>query len=213
MSEEPDSGYTDEEVNLDEAVLFAAPKSLSREELKKIIKSRHRGGIRSIVEKLNERYDQAGISFRIREIAGGYQFFLTEPYSLDVERHLARQRKRRLTPAGLETLAIIAYRQPVTKAEVEHIRGVACDGVLQTLLERNLVKPAGRAERIGRPLLYATTTEFLEYFGIDSLEQLPKLEEVLPRQLNSPAQGSLTFDLDDSVEAESAPLSEPDTEP
>lgn len=213
MSEEPDSGYTEAEINLIEAVLFAAPKALSRAELKKVVKSRHRGGVRSIIEQLNERYEQAGVSFRIREIAGGYQFYLTEPYSLEVERHLARQRKRRLTQAGLETLAIIAYRQPVTKAEVEHIRGVACDGVLQTLLERNMVKPAGRAERIGRPLLYATTTEFLEYFGINSLEQLPKLEEVLPRQLDRSTQGSLTFDLDDSAEAESTPLSEPDPEP
>ena len=212
MSEEPDSGYTDEEVNLIEAVLFAAPKAVPRTELKKVIKSRHRGGIRSIIDRLNERYEQSAASFRIREIAGGYQFYLTEPYSLEVERHLARQRKRRLTQAGLETLAIIAYRQPVTKAEIEHIRGVACDGVLQTLLERNLVKPAGRAERIGRPLLYATTSEFLEYFGINSLEQLPKLEEVLPRQTDKSTQGSLTFDLDDSAETESAPLSNPDTE-
>lgn len=210
MSEESDSGYSEEEINLLEAILFAAPKPLPHGELKKIIKSRHRGGIRSIVERLNERYENAGVTFRIRDIAGGYQFHLREPYSLDVERHLARQKKRRLTQAGLETLAIIAYRQPVTKAEIEHIRGVACDGVLQTLLERNLVKPAGRAERIGRPLLYATTNDFLEYFGINSLEQLPKLEEVLPRKTESSAQASLAFELDETTD--SVAQSEPDSE-
>ena len=211
MSDEPDSGYTEEEINLIEAILFAAPKPVPHAELKKVIRSRHRGGIRSIIERLNERYQAAAVSFRLREVAGGYQFYLTEPYSLDVERHLARQRKRRLTQAGLETLAIIAYRQPATKAEVEHIRGVACDGVLQTLLERNMIKPAGRAERVGRPLLYATTSDFLEYFGINSLEQLPKLEEVMLRQPESPAQASLAFDLDETQE--SAPQPEPDHEP
>jgi segregation and condensation protein B len=211
MSDELDSGYSEEEINLIEAILFAAPKPVAHAELKKVIKSRHRGGIRSIIERLNERYQGASVSFRVREVAGGYQFYLVEPYSLDVERHLARQRKRRLTQAGLETLAIIAYRQPATKAEVEHIRGVACDGVLQTLLERNMIKPAGRAERVGRPLLYATTNDFLEYFGINSLEQLPKLEEVMHRQTESPAQARLAFDLDETQET--APQPEPDPEP
>ena len=190
-------GYTPEETNLIEAVLFSAPKPVPIDELKRVLKSRHRGGIRSIVDHLNQKYEENNNSFRIREIAGGFQFYLLEDYSLEVERYFSKQRKRKLTQAGLETLAIVAYKQPVTKGEVEQIRGVASDGVIQTLLERKLIRLAGRAERVGRPLLYATTNEFLEYFGINSLDQLPKLEEVVPRKDEQSSQGSLAFDLDE----------------
>jgi segregation and condensation protein B len=190
-------GYTPEETNLIEAVLFSAPKPVPIDELKRVLKSRHRGGIRSIVDHLNQKYSENNNSFRIREIAGGFQFYLLEDYSLEVERHFSKQRRRKLTQAGLETLAIVAYKQPVTKGEVEQIRGVASDGVIQTLLERKLIRLAGRAERVGRPLLYATTNDFLEYFGINSLDQLPKLEEVVPRKDGQSNQGSLAFDLDE----------------
>jgi segregation and condensation protein B len=108
---------------------------------------------------------------------------LIPDYAIEVEKYFSVQRNRRLTPAGLEALAIIAYKQPTTKGEIEQIRGVASDGVIQTLLERKLIKPAGRAERVGKPLLYATTTNFLEYFGITNLEQLPKLAEMLPEDV------------------------------
>ncbi|MCK4858214.1 MAG: SMC-Scp complex subunit ScpB [candidate division Zixibacteria bacterium] len=196
MSDESESsGYTVEEINLVEAVIFSAPKPVTVGELKKVLTSRHRGGVRGIVERLNQKYIANHHSFRIREIAGGYQFHLSEDYSLQVERYFSKRRKRRLTQAGLETLAIVAYKQPVTKGEIEKIRGVASDGVLQTLLERKLVKPAGRADRIGKPLLYATTPDFLEYFGISGLEQLPKLEEIMPKPPNGAAQESLAFDL------------------
>jgi segregation and condensation protein B len=190
-------GYTPEETNLIEAVLFSAPKPVPIDELKRVLTSRHRGGIRSIVDHLNQKYTQNNNSFRIREIGGGFQFHLLEDYSLEVERYFSKQRKRKLTQAGLETLAIVAYKQPVTKGEVEQIRGVASDGVIQTLLERKLIRLAGRAERVGRPLLYATTNDFLEYFGINSLDQLPKLEEVVPRKYGQSSQGSLAFDLDE----------------
>lgn len=190
-------GYTPEETNLIEAVLFSAPKPVPIDELKRMLKSRHRGGIRSIVDHLNQKYTENNNSFRIREIGGGFQFYLLEDYSLEVERYFSKQRKRKLTQAGLETLAIVAYKQPVTKGEVEQIRGVASDGVIQTLLERKLIRLAGRAERVGRPLLYATTSDFLEYFGINSLDQLPKLEEVVPRKDEQTNQGSLAFDLDE----------------
>lgn len=201
-SESEETGYAPEEINLIEAVIFSSPKPIPVNELKKVIKSRHRGGIKSIVDSLNHKYEEHNNSFRIREIGGGFQFHLLEDYSLEVERHFSRQRTRRLTQAGLETLAIIAYKQPVTKGEIEQIRGVASDGVVQTLLERKLVKLAGRANRVGRPLLYSTTSDFLEYFGINSLDQLPKLEEVLPRKEGRVSQQSLTFELDESENAD-----------
>lgn len=191
------TGYTKTEINLIEAVLFSAPKPVPVGELKRVLSSRHKGGIRSIVEQLNQKYTENGNSFRVREIGGGFQFYLLEEFSLAVERYFSKQRTRRLTQAGLETLAIVAYKQPVTKGEIEQIRGVASDGVIQTLLERKLIRLAGRADRVGRPLLYATTNDFLEYFGINSLDQLPKLEEVLPAKEGDAGQGTLAFDLDE----------------
>jgi segregation and condensation protein B len=204
MSDESERGYSDEEVNLIEAILFSSPRPMAHSDLKKVLKRRHKGGIRSIVEQLNRKYAEHNHSFRIREIAEGFQFHLIEPYSLEVERHFSRHRKRRLSQAGLETLAIIAYKQPVTRGEIEQIRGVSSDGVMQTLLERSLIKPAGRADRIGRPLMYATTRDFLEYFGLASLEQLPKLEEIMPRRRQQADQQRLAFEFDEPSTDEQA---------
>ena len=192
-SDSEPTGYTDEEISTIEAVLFSSPRPIPTNDLKKLLSSRHKGGVKGIVDKLNQKYAENGNTFRIREIAGGLQFYLIPDYAVQVEKYFSVQRNRRLSPAGLETLAIIAYKQPITKGEIEQIRGVATDGVIQTLLERKLVKPAGRAERIGKPLLYATTANFLEYFGISSLDQLPKLAEMIPRPTPSPLQKSLDF--------------------
>jgi segregation and condensation protein B len=205
------TGYTEEEISTIEAVLFSSPRPLTTNDLKKLLSSRHKGGVRGIVDKLNQKYAENGNTFRIREIAGGLQFYLIPDYAIQVEKYFSVQRNRRLTPAGLETLAIIAYKQPTTKGEVEQIRGVASDGVIQTLLERKLIKPAGRAERIGKPLLYATTTNFLEYFGITNLEQLPKLAEMLHRPTGSPLQKTLDFSSEDVV-AEDEPAEAQESE-
>jgi len=198
-SDSEQTGYTEEEISTIEAVLFSSPRPLPTNDLKKLLSSRHKGGVKGIVDKLNQKYAENGSTFRIREIAGGLQFYLIPDYAVQVEKYFSVQRNRRLTPAGLEALAIIAYKQPTTKGEIEQIRGVASDGVIQTLLERKLIKPSGRAERIGKPLLYITTTNFLEYFGITSLEQLPKLAEMVPRLAGSPLQKSLDFRAEDLV--------------
>jgi segregation and condensation protein B len=198
-SDSEQTGYTEEEICTIEAVLFSSPRPLPTNDLKKLLSSRHKGGVKGIVDKLNQKYAENGNTFRIREIAGGLQFYLIPDYAVQVEKYFSVQRNRRLSPAGLEVLAIIAYKQPITKGEIEQIRGVASDGVIQTLLERKLIKPAGRAERVGKPLLYATTSNFLEYFGITGIEQLPKLAEMLPRPTGSPLQKSLDFRGDDSV--------------
>ncbi len=211
-SDSEQTGYTEEEISTIEAVLFSSPRPLPTNDLKKLLSSRHKGGVKGIVDKLNQKYAENGNTFRIREIAGGLQFYLIPDYAVQVEKYFSVQRNRRLTPAGLEALAIIAYKQPTTKGEIEQIRGVASDGVIQTLLERKLIKPAGRAERIGKPLLYATTINFLEYFGITSLEQLPKLAEMLPRPTGSPLQKSLDFRGEDVItEDEPAEAQESET--
>jgi segregation and condensation protein B len=136
------------------------------------------GGVEEVIEELNKKYLNNDLSFRIRKIAGGYQCYIIEDYVGYVEELLTRRRNVRLTKAALETLAIVSYRQPVTKIDVEMIRGVASDSVLHTLLERKLVTIAGRAETVGKPLLYKTTDDFLKYFNLNSLDDLPRMEEI-----------------------------------
>ena len=134
--------------------------------------------VTAAIEALNRFYQEHDLSFRIEQVAGGYQVFTLPKYH-DVLTALHRGRtETRLSPAALETLAIIAYRQPALRAEIEAIRGVACGEVIRTLMDRHLVKIVGRAEEIGRPMLYGTTRTFLEMFGLASLKDLPKAEEL-----------------------------------
>jgi segregation and condensation protein B len=135
--------------------------------------------ILSIIEELNKEYSETGRTFRIVKIAGGYQFATQPQFGIWLGRMVRERSKRKLSVAALESLAVIAYKQPVTKPEVEAIRGVNADYVLRSLLERNLVAIVGRAATPGRPLLYGTTKEFLKHFGINDLSELPK-----PREIN-----------------------------
>ncbi len=130
------------------------------------------------VQKLNEQYDASGRAFRIVEIALGYQFATRPDYSEYVARLFKEKSRRRLSSAALETLAIVAYKQPVSKGDIENIRGVNCDEVLKSLLEKNLVTITGRAEAVGRPLLYGTTIDFLRHFGLHTLSDLPRPREI-----------------------------------
>lgn len=134
--------------------------------------------VRGAIGRLNAGYEATGRAFRIVQVAGGHQV-MTQPEHGDVLARLRGDRQMsRLTPAALETLAIIAYRQPVLRADLEAIRGVACGEVLRGLLERRLVRIVGRAEELGRPMLYGTTKEFLQIFGLGSLKDLPKSEDL-----------------------------------
>ncbi len=130
------------------------------------------------VDTLNREYEQAGRPFRIVKVAGGYQFATRPEFALWLGKMVKERSKRRLSVSALETLAVIAYKQPVTKPEIETIRGVNADYVLHTLLERNMVSIVGRASTPGRPLLYGTTREFLKHFGINDLSELPKPREI-----------------------------------
>ena len=133
--------------------------------------------IRAAVRSLNDFYDSSKRSFRIEELAGGYQL-VTLPEHREVVAAMTRSKAQtRLTGAALETLAIIAYKQPILRAQLEAIRGVACGEVLRSLMERRLVKIVGRSEEIGRPMLYGTTKAFLEWFGLAQLKDLPKIED------------------------------------
>jgi len=139
--------------------------------------------VRELLLELAAAY--AGHGFELKEIAGGWQFLTNEEFAAQVEK-LYRPKSRELSNAAMETLAIVAYRQPITRQEVENVRQVSVDGVMSTLLERHLIKEVGRREGPGKPILYGTTKEFLEYFGLRQLSDLPPLEQldlVAPGQL------------------------------
>lgn len=141
--------------------------------------------IHGAVDMLNAQLEETARPYRIVEIAGGYQFATRSEYAEYVSRLFKEKSRRRLSGASLETLAIIAYKQPVSKQDVENIRGVNCDEVLKSLLEKNLITITGRADAVGRPLLYGTTTEFLRHFGLHSVSDLPKpreLEELMKEE-------------------------------
>lgn len=134
--------------------------------------------IRTILDDLIREYEQRDGGFIIKEIAGGYQMITNPVYSEWVKRMKRSASQQRLSMAALETLAIIAYKQPVIKAEIDEIRGVSSDGAIKTLLEKRLIKIVGKKEAPGRPFLYGTTKEFLEYFGLKDLTELPTLKDL-----------------------------------
>ena len=134
--------------------------------------------VRDAIDALNSRYSAEGRTFRIESVAGGRQVMTLPAFAPIVARLKGVREQGRLTQAALETLAIIAYRQPILRADLESIRGVACGEVLRGLMERRLVKIVGRADEVGRPMLYGTTTEFLKQFGIGRLDDLPNAKEL-----------------------------------
>jgi segregation and condensation protein B len=132
--------------------------------------------VESALAELTADYEDRNL--QVRQVAGGYRLATRPEYGWWVKRCLKRTTRSRLSPAALETLAVVAYRQPVTRAEIEEVRGLDCSGVLHTLLEKDLIRIVGRRKVVGRPLAYGTTTRFLEHFGFNSLQELPKLGEV-----------------------------------
>lgn len=138
------------------------------------------GMIGRAIGELNDLYEATGRSFRIERVAGGWQIRTLGEFAEDLAKLRQRRHETKLSQAALETLAIVAYRQPILRADVEAIRGVACGEVLRTLMERRMVKIVGRAEELGRPMLYGTTKTFLEVFGLSSLKDLPQSSELRP---------------------------------
>ena len=172
-------------ISVIEALIFSSDDSLSAEEIIRAIKSidgeeieLSKDDIDKTVDALNQKYADNGNAYRILRIANGYLYATLETFAKYVGFLSSERAKRRLSQAALETLAIIAYKQPVTKPELESIRGVNSDYILTTLLEKNLITIKGRAETVGRPLLYGTTEEFLKYFGLNNLTDLPKPREL-----------------------------------
>jgi len=160
-----------------EAVLFASDESLTESRLANIVETSVKQ-VRQCIENLNGKYKANNNAFRIEQIAGGYQMLTLSPYNYWLKKLLRVRSDSKLSPAALETLAIIAYKQPVMRADIEAVRGVAAGEVIRTLCYKGLVKIVGRAEVLGRPMLYGTTKKFLETFGLNTLKDLPKIEEL-----------------------------------
>jgi segregation and condensation protein B len=162
-----------------EALVFASPQAISTADIRSVLEEALQAevpeaDIQAAIGEIKERFQQEDFAFELVEIAGGWQLLTKGAYHNTVAIHLKQTTKKRLSQAAMETLALIAYKQPVTKSELEEIRGVNCDYALQKLLEKELVTIAGRSEGPGRPLLYTTSDKFMDYLGINSLGDLPK---------------------------------------
>jgi segregation and condensation protein B len=161
-----------------EAALFAAPRPVTIEEMQLLEPEASHAEVRSALDQLREHYDFDGHGVELVEIAGGFQIVARATFAAAIERAQLNVRAPRLSAAMLETLAVIAYRQPVGRAEIEEIRGVSASGVLRSLQERGLIEVVGRSEALGRPLLYGTTPTFLELLGLPDLANLPRADEL-----------------------------------
>jgi segregation and condensation protein B len=161
-----------------EAVLFAADEPITPQKLAEITGAAGVKDIREQIQQLNEKYDQMNCAFRIEAIAGGYQMLTLPAYNTWLQKLIKVRSETKLSPAALETLAIISYKQPILRVDIEAIRGVAAGEMVRQLIDKGLVKIVGRAEVPGRPLLYGTTRKFLQTFGLNSLKDLPSNEDL-----------------------------------
>jgi segregation and condensation protein B len=180
--EQPDMSQVDEEItttveSVIEAVLFASDEPLTDARLANIVETSAKQ-VRQHIKNLNDKYQANNNAFRIEQIAGGNQMLTLSPYNHWLKKLLRARSDNKLSPAAMETLAIIAYKQPVMRADIEAIRGVAVGEVIRSLSYKGLVKIVGRAEVLGRPMLYGTTKKFLEVFGLNTLKDLPKVQEL-----------------------------------
>lgn len=173
-----------------EALLFISDKPLNLEQIKNVLGDLQTNQIRQVLEELCSEYEKANRGMRIIEIAGGFQMVTLPSLAPFLKKLYKQPRPERLSKPALETLAIIAYKQPVTRMEIESLRNVNVDGLLRSILDKNLIRIVGRKKAPGRPLVYGTTRQFLEYFGLKSLDELPKMEDfskvITPEAINEP---------------------------
>lgn len=167
-----------------EALLFVSERPLSLKELKDIVKEDYTetDNLENILNELKAEYDSVNKPYEIRYVADGWTFATKQNFSPWIKKLLKEKTVLKLSPSALETLAMIAYKQPITRAEIDEIRGVESSGVIDTLLERKLIKIVGRKEALGRPLLYGTTQDFLKHFGLAHLSELPLIED-MPKEV------------------------------
>jgi len=160
-----------------EALIFVSEKPITLEQIKKVLGDLDLTAIKKIIEELKNDYEISNRGMRIIEIAGGFQMIACTNFSSFLKKLFKSRNSEKLSKQALESLAIIAYKQPLTKAEIESLRNVNVDGVMKSLLDKNLIRICGRKKIPGRPFVFGTTREFLEHFGLKSLQDLPKMEE------------------------------------
>jgi segregation and condensation protein B len=166
-----------------EALIFCSPNPIKLTDIKACLSEMFNADvpeedILGAIQRLEEKFQHEDFSFQLFKAAGGYQFLTKPAYQASISILLKQQSKKRLSTSAMETLSIIAYKQPISKTEIENIRGVNCDYAVQKLLDKSLIEITGKAETIGRPMLYGTTQKFMEYFGISELTELPIPKEV-----------------------------------
>lgn len=193
-----------------EALIFASDRALSALELTELVNTSQAfiedranlDQVEAAIEAINEKYNADFYPFELRMIGGGWQFLTKKEYYKTVAVLNGDKFLKRLSNAALETLSIIAYKQPITKGEMEAIRGVNCDYAVQKLLEKELVVISGRNEKLpGHPLVYSTSRTFMDYFGINSVEDLPKLKEIIPDEIVMPTQVNENFGASEETKA------------
>jgi segregation and condensation protein B len=177
-----------------EALIFCSPSPVKVDELKSCLSEMFNAevpeeDITGAIQRLTEKYAQEEYAFQLNKAGGGYQFLTKPSYQASIGIMLKQQSKKRLSTSALETLAIIAYKQPVSKTDVETIRGVNCDYAVQKLLEKGLIEIQGKGETVGRPLIYGTSPKFMEYFGISDLSELPTPKD-FSQEINTIGEGS-----------------------
>jgi segregation and condensation protein B len=177
-SEDSATAVRDHRIQRLEAVLFLAREPLTTRKLSQYANLSDATEARTLVNRLNELYDQESRAFRVERVAGGFQLMTRREFANWVRRLEHVPREMRLSAPAMETLAVVAYRQPVLRADIEAIRGVSCGEILRQLMERDLVRIGGRSEELGRPYLYTTTKDFLRVFGLDSIDSLPRVETI-----------------------------------
>lgn len=161
-----------------EALLFAAEQPVNIAQLQSLIPGSDTGMLKDAVKRLKQEYETNGRGMRVDEVAGGYRMTTASGLSGFVRRLYRQRRSDKLSRPAMETLAIIAYKQPVTRQEIQSLRSVNIDGVMKSLLERNLIRITGKKDAPGRPFVFGTTRQFLEYFGLNSIDDMPKLDSI-----------------------------------
>lgn len=209
-------------INIIESLLFSSDTPLSVKEIKDIINEEKEftgvnADIKSIENSISEiknKFEDDGYSFRLIEVAGAYRFATKKEYSAWLAKLNKEKLKRKLSQSALETLSIIAYNQPITRSEIEAIRGVNVDYIVGALLEKDMITIKGRADSPGRPMLFGTTDKFLEYLGLNSLEQLPPLKEISEIIKSGPPEGVTQSDIDffEEINLMKAGTASPDSE-
>ena len=167
----------DTEKRVVEALIFVSDEPVTLDQIAQVLTGRSQDDLRQLVEDLEEELERSGRGLRIEAVAGGYRFSTRPELATWIRTHFRNRNRARLSPASVETLAVVAYKQPITAPEIQEIRGVDPQGSIKTLLEKRLIRIAGKKKVVGRPFLYATSKQFLMHFGLGSIDDLPPIED------------------------------------